>query len=51
MEDKGIQGFLFSWSELFVANIPFLAIAIFDLITWPLRLIWNTIVPDSVLFE
>ena len=50
MDEKGIQGFFFSWAELFTINLPTLFIGIFDLITWPLRLVWNTVIPDSVLF-
>ena len=50
MEDKGIQGFLFSWYELISINLPFLFVAIYDVLTWPLRLIWNTVIPDYLLF-
>lgn len=50
MDDKGINGFIFSITELVQVNIPLFFIAVIDLITWPLRLVYNTIVPDSMLF-
>jgi|688.fasta_scaffold2681938_1 hypothetical protein len=50
MDDKGIGGFIFSVTELVQLNIPLFLISVIDLITWPLRLLYNTIIPDSLLF-
>jgi hypothetical protein len=50
MYDKGIEGFIFSVSELVQVTVPILLLSIIDLITFPLRLVYNTLLPDSFLF-
>ena len=51
MDDKGIQGFALVLEIFFTLNIPVLFVGLFDILTFPIRLIWATVIPDSVLFS
>jgi len=50
MDEKGAQMFVFVLVNFFSLNIPLLLMSIFDVLTFPIRLIVGTIIPDSVWF-
>ena len=48
-DEKGIMGFTYAWTYLLTTTIPLFLAAIIDFITFPFRLIYLTVMPDSTL--
>ncbi len=45
--DKGISAFRDTWLELFAYIIPAVGLGLLDLVFFPLRIVWNLVVPDE----
>lgn len=50
MEEKGIQGLLLTTTNFFIDDIPMFLLCLFDIVSFPFRLVLATIIPDALLF-